>query len=76
MKMNEPTKPSNVESQSAPRRAYLLRLWCPNAQGASCWQASLEDPHTGERIGFANLEHLFAYLMELSEGNAMREKDR
>ncbi len=43
--------------------AYLLRLWhddaCP-----SCWRASLEDPQTGKRVGFANLETLFAYLRE------------
>ena len=41
--------------------AYLLRLWnddaCP-----TCWRASLEDPQTGKRVGFANLEKLFAYL--------------
>jgi hypothetical protein len=27
----------------------------------------LEDPHTGERLGFATLEQLFAYLMERTE---------
>lgn len=74
--MNEPTKSSDAESKTAPRRSFLLRLWCSDALEASCWQASLEDPLTGERIGFANLEHLFAYLMELTEGNATREKDR
>jgi hypothetical protein len=73
MKMNEPIKPSDTESKTAPRRSFLLRLWCSNAQGATCWQASLEDPLTGERIGFANLEHLFAYLMELTEGHAKHD---
>jgi hypothetical protein len=73
--MNEPTKPFNVESKPGQRRSYLLRLWCSNAQGASCWQASLEDPYTGQRIGFANLEHLFAYLMELTEGHARIDKE-
>ena len=69
-RMNEPTKPSDAEARSAPRRSFLLRLWCSNAAGTTCWQASLEDPHTGERIGFADLEHLFAYLIELTKGQA------
>ena len=73
--MNEPTKPSDAKSKSAPRQSYLLRLWCSNALEASCWQASLEDPRTGERIGFINLEHLFAYLMELTEGHARNDKE-
>jgi len=73
--MNEPTKPFNVESKPGQRRSYLLRLWCSNAPGATCWQASLEDPHTRERIGFTNLEHLFAYLMELTEGHVGNDKE-
>ena len=50
-------------------RAYLLRLWCADTLDP-CWRASLEDPRTGERIGFASLEQLFAYLMEQVEGDA------
>jgi hypothetical protein len=34
--------------------------------GGSKWQASLEIPETGERLGFASLEELFAYLMDLT----------
>lgn len=50
--------------------AYLLRLWRAerNHTGAANWRASLEDPHTGLRLGFATLEQLFAYLIEVSEG--------
>lgn len=50
--------------------AYLLRLWRVDAQrtGAASWRASLEDPHTGLRLGFATLEQLFAHLIEVSEG--------
>ncbi len=47
-------------------RSYLLRLWCDETPD-QCWCASLEDPHTGERIGFASLEQLFAFLMEQVE---------
>jgi hypothetical protein len=42
--------------------AYLLRLWRETSGGSSRWRASLQDPHSGERIGFASLEELFGYL--------------
>jgi hypothetical protein len=44
--------------------AYLLRLWQVNTDEGPVWRASLENPHTGERHGFANLERLFAFLEE------------
>ncbi len=50
-------------------RSYLLRLWREETLDP-CWRAALEDPHTGERIGFASLEQLFAFLMEQVEGDA------
>jgi hypothetical protein len=42
--------------------SYLLRVWRSNGRGKKAWQASLQDPHTGERLGFASLDDLFAYL--------------
>ena len=50
--------------------AYLLRLWCVNDTGPhgekdeGGWRASLEDPHTGQRVGFAGLEELSVYLAD------------
>jgi hypothetical protein len=49
-------------------RSYLLRLWQIDAQGESGWRASLEDPHTGEQLGFGNLERLFAFLIDQTSG--------
>ena len=43
--------------------AWLLRIWQSGEQEA-VWRASLEDPHTGERIGFANLPGLWAYVKQ------------
>ena len=43
-------------------RAYLLRLWRVNHNGLRTWRATLEHPHTGERLSFATLERLFAFL--------------
>ena len=42
--------------------AYLLRLWQAEVQPQPVWHASLEDPHTGERMGFADLKSLWAFL--------------
>lgn len=47
--------------------SYLLRLWRVNDEAQSgvegaAWRVSLEDPHTGERKGFADLEALFGFL--------------
>lgn len=42
--------------------AYLLRLWRVTVAGRVCWRASLECPHTGERLGFADADSLWAFL--------------
>jgi hypothetical protein len=44
--------------------AYMLRLWQVNDGGKPAWRASVENPHSGERYGFANLDLLFAFLEE------------
>jgi hypothetical protein len=53
--------------QPASSPSFILRLWRADEQEAGNWHASLEEPSTGERFGFASLEQLFAFLMELSE---------
>jgi hypothetical protein len=48
--------------------SYLLRMWqdsrdeeqsCPTE---ATWRATLQSPHTGDLVGFSNLEDLFAFL--------------
>jgi hypothetical protein len=46
--------------------AYMLRLWQEKDDAGVAWRASLESPHTGERLGFASLEALFSFLRERS----------
>ncbi len=51
--------------------AYLLRCWRePGTRpGPAAQRFSLEDPHTGERQGFASLQALVAFLeTELADG--------
>jgi hypothetical protein len=42
--------------------SYLLRLWRTGSRKKAVWRASLEDPLTGERQGFASLKELVAFL--------------
>ncbi len=55
--------------------SYLLRLWRVNEAGAHVLRASLEDPITGERRGFADLKSLFVYLEE-QVGGTLDRQDR
>jgi hypothetical protein len=56
-------------TKEAPRyMAYMLRLWRANTGAQPVWRASLESPHTGERLGFASLEALFVFLVEKTGG--------
>ena len=42
--------------------SYLLRLYRVRSEGTWVWRASLEDPVSGERQHFPNLQALFAFL--------------
>jgi hypothetical protein len=45
--------------------AYMLRLWQAGSRnGKLVWRASLENPHTGERQAFGDVEALVAFLTE------------
>lgn len=43
--------------------SYILRLWREVKPG-SRWLSSLQNPITGERIGFADMDELFAFLRQ------------
>lgn len=47
--------------------SYLLRLWQSGRKSKAVWRASLESPMTGERLGFASLKELFAFLETQAE---------
>jgi hypothetical protein len=44
--------------------SFLLRLWRVDERGLPNWRASLQSPQTGERVSFATLDALFAFLRE------------
>lgn len=52
-------------------RSYLLTVWeerNPDPNLPAVWRFSLEDPHTGQRRGFANLAALVAALEDEMAG--------
>jgi hypothetical protein len=71
--MNEETMQVKQNQPFALYHSYLLRLWCTEQPESECWRVSLEDSHTGELIGFANLEEFFAFLMAQVEVNSPLE---
>lgn len=50
--------------------AFLLRLWCVEVEDGIAWRASLENAHTGERQGFADVQLLCAFLTRQLEDAA------
>jgi hypothetical protein len=42
--------------------SYLIRMWKSKTKRGWLWRGSLEDPGSGERRTFANLDHLIAFL--------------
>jgi hypothetical protein len=59
-----------MASQTSDYIAYLLRLWRVDEVDGVQWRASLEEPSTGERQGFADIEKLCAFLEEQCSGTA------
>ena len=61
--------------------SYLLRIWQDSGDEelpvskVPPWRASLQSPHTGKRIGFADLESLFAYLRAQTVGESTARED-
>ncbi len=62
-------------------RSYLLRFWEEHSADSSLgvlppaerWRFSLEDPHSGARLGFANIDQLVAFLEDQIQSNSKRE---
>ena len=56
-------------------RSYLLTVWEERNRDPSLpavWRFSLEDPHTGQRRGFADLDALTAALKEMTADERAR----
>jgi hypothetical protein len=62
---------SNECDRSPTYLSYMLRLWqVGSREGRSVWRASLENPHTGERQAFGDVEALVAFLAEKTSSPA------
>jgi hypothetical protein len=54
-------------------QAYMLRLWQVRVGDRLVWRASLEIPGVEGRMGFSDLESLFAHLREQLGGYSTLE---
>ena len=63
-----------MASEKRHYQAFLLRMWQVMNCGQPVWRASLEDPHTGERMGFGSLDEVVTYLRMLT-GDGSPELD-
>jgi hypothetical protein len=60
-----------VRNEPPSYRVYLLRSWevrSADSDGPVTWRFSLEDPQTGEKRGFGDLESLVAFLRARTAG--------
>ena len=62
----------SMDGAQRPYLSYLLRLWLVDTDGL-VWRASLENPTTAERHGFATLEKLIAFLLAETKELAAEE---
>jgi hypothetical protein len=73
MRINQSTKPPHYSS-------YLLRIWHAEEGEPQGWRVSLQNLGTGERLGFATLESLFAFFEtarreESTQANGNEQKE-
>jgi hypothetical protein len=54
-------------AESDAYQAYLLRLWRVQYNGTTVWRAAIENAHSRERYGFANLDELIIFLRQQTD---------
>jgi hypothetical protein len=54
-------------------QSYLLRLWPASEAAARVWRVSLTNVQTGERVGFADLSSLIAFLEVQMDGTSKHD---
>jgi hypothetical protein len=55
--------PPNLPDHSLRYQTFVLCVW-QEGETDTGWRCSLENPHTGERIGFQTIDGMTAYLLE------------
>ncbi|MBN1874697.1 MAG: hypothetical protein JXA33_10740 [Anaerolineae bacterium] len=60
--MDPKLKGHNVRKKQQHYLSYMLRLWQVEDKDGTDWRASLENPHSSEVQGFADVEMLFEFI--------------
>ena len=53
-----------MPTASLPQLVYVVRLWQSDSADQPVWRVSVQQPDTGERHIFADLEEYFAFVEE------------
>ena len=53
-----------MSTASLPQLVYVVRLWPSAPPEQPTWRVSVQEPNSGERHIFANLEAFFAFVEE------------
>jgi len=56
--------------------AYLLRMWREKNGDSTRWRASLQDPHSGEKVAFTHLDNLFDFLRQETGGHPVKSRNK
>ncbi len=54
-------------------QSYLLRLWCSG--DTRRWRATIEEVHTGQLHGFANLQQLVTFIETQTQSKISLDPD-
>ncbi len=56
-----------------PQLIYVVRLWSSDSSTETAWRSTVQNPITGERHVFANLEEFFAFIEETTRAATKAE---
>lgn len=59
-----------MPTTALPQLIYVVRLWSSDSPTEPAWHSTVQNPITGERHIFANLEEFFAFIEETTRAAA------
>ena len=59
-----------MSAASSHQLVYAVRLWFSGPEDQPVWRATVQNPITGERHIFADLQEFFAFIQESTQASA------
>ncbi len=64
-----------MPTASLPQLVYVVRLWQSDSTDQPVWRVSVQQPDSGERHIFADLEEFFAFVEERTRSTKASQAD-